>query len=45
MHPVPPEGGETIFEMLGPYDSDKFGMSEVHTIGDEVGSFALAEEE
>ncbi len=45
MHQVQPEGGETIFEMLGPYDPDKFNMSEIHTLGDEIGSFALTEEE
>ena len=45
MHQVQPEGGETIFEMFGPHDSDKFKLSEVHTISDEVGSLALTEEE
>jgi hypothetical protein len=45
MHQVQPEGGETIFEMFGPYDPDKFNMSKIHTIGDEIGSFALTEEE
>ena len=45
MHQVQPEGGETIFEMLGPYDPDKFKMSEVYTLSDEIGSFELTEEE
>ena len=45
MHQVQPEGGETIFEMFGPYDHDKFEQSKVHTVGDEIGSFALTEEE
>ena len=44
MHQTQPEGGETIFEMLGPYDHDKFEMSEVHMVGDEVGSLVLTEE-
>lgn len=45
MHQIQPEGGETIFEMFGPYDPDKFRMSEVHTVGDEIGSLALTEGE
>ena len=44
MHQTQPEGGETIFEMVGPYDSDKYKMSEIHVV-DEIGSFELAEEE
>tara|TARA_A100001515_G_scaffold84417_1_gene67005 strand:- start:2009 stop:2317 length:309 start_codon:yes stop_codon:yes gene_type:complete len=44
MHQTQPEGGETIFEMLGPYDHDKFEMSEVHMVGDEIGSLVLTEE-
>ena len=45
MHQVQPEGGETIFEMFGPYDHDKFKQSQVHTIGDEIGSFVITEGE
>ena len=45
MHQVQPEGGETIFEMFGPYDHDKFEQSQVHTIGDEIGSFVITEGE
>ena len=45
MHQVQPEGGETIFEMFGPYDPDKFKLSEIHTVGDEMGSLVLTEEE
>ena len=45
MHQVQPEGGETIFEMFGPYDHDKFEMSEVHMVGEEIGSLVLTEEE
>ena len=45
MHQTQPEGGETIFEMLGPYDHDKYELSKVHTVSDEVGSFALTEED
>ena len=45
MHQSQPEGGETIFEMFGPYDQDKFKQSRVHTVSDEVGSFALTEED
>jgi hypothetical protein len=44
MHQIQPDGGETVFEMFGPHDSDKFKMSEVYTVGDEVGSFELTEE-
>lgn len=45
MHQTQPEGGETVFEMLGPYDHDKFEMSQVHMVSDEIGSFALTDEE
>ena len=45
MHQVQPEGGETIFEMFGPYDHDKFEQSQVHTIGNEIGSFVITEGE
>ena len=45
MHQIQPEGGETIFEMLGPYDPDKFQMSEVHTIGEETGGLVLDDPE
>ena len=45
MHQVQPEGGETIFEMFGPYDHDKFEMSEVHMVGEEIGSLVLTEED
>lgn len=44
MHQSQPEGGETIFEMFGPHDHDKFEMSQVHMIGDEIGSLVLTEE-
>lgn len=44
MHQTQPEGGETIFEMFGPHDSDKYKMSEVQVV-DEIGSFELTEEE
>ena len=44
MHQTQPEGGETIFEMFGPYDHDKFEQSKVYTVSDEVGSFVLTEE-
>ena len=44
MHQIQPEGGETIFEMLGPYDSDKFKMSEVLS-GAETGGIVLDDEE
>jgi hypothetical protein len=43
MHQVQPEGGETIFELLGPYDD--YDKSEVFTISDEVGAFKLTSEE
>lgn len=43
MHQVQPEGGETIFELLGPYDD--YDKSEVFTISDEIGSFKLTAEE
>ena len=45
MHQVQPEGGETIFEMFGPYDHDKFEASQVHMISDEIGSLVLTEDE
>tara|TARA_R100001510_G_C7641614_1_gene199213 strand:- start:185 stop:493 length:309 start_codon:yes stop_codon:yes gene_type:complete len=45
MHQTQPEGGETIFEMFGPYGHDKFEQSKVHTVTDEVGGFVLTEEE
>ena len=45
MHQIQPKGGETIFEMFGPYDHDKFEQSQVHTISDEVGSFVVTEGE
>ncbi len=44
MHQIQPEGGETIFEMFGPHDHDKFKMSKIHTTTDEVGGFVLAEQ-
>ena len=44
MHQTQPEGGETIFEMFGPYDHDKFEQSKVYTVSDEVGSFVLTED-
>lgn len=44
MHQTQPGGGETIFEMFGPHDHNKFKQSEVRPLGDEVGSFALTEE-
>ena len=44
MHQTQPEGGETIFEIFGPHDSDKYKMSEVHVV-DEIGSFEITEEE
>ena len=43
MHQVQPEGGETIFELLGPYDNHD--QSEVIMISDEIGSFKITEEE
>ena len=45
MHQTQPEGGETVFDMLGPYNHDKFEMSQVHTVGDEIGSLVLTEDE
>ena len=45
MHQTQIDGGETIFEMFGPYDHDKFDQSRVYSISDEMGSFALTEEE
>ncbi len=45
MHQVQPEGGETIFEMLGPYDHGKYEQSQVYELSDAMGSFALTEEE
>ena len=45
MHQTQPEGGETIFEMFGPYDHDKFEQSKVYSITDEVGSLVLTEME
>ena len=45
MHQTQSDGGETIFEMFGPYDPDKFKKSELHTVSDEVGSFVLTEED
>ena len=45
MHQVQPEGGETIFEMFGPYDHDKFEASKVHMVSDEIGSLVLTEDE
>ncbi len=44
MHHTQPKGGETIFEMFGPHDTDKYKMSEVRVV-DEIGSFELTEEE
>ena len=43
MHHIRPQGGETIFEMLGPCDHTKFEQSQTHTITDEVGSFVLTD--
>lgn len=45
MHQVRPEGGETIFEMFGPHDHDKFKLAKTHTITDEVGAFVLTEKD
>ena len=45
MHQVQPEGGETIFEMFGPYDHDKFEQSKTHMVSDEVGAFVLTDQE
>mgnify|MGYP003114578445 CR=1 FL=1 len=45
MHQSQIDGGETIFEMFGPCDHDKFEQSKVYSISDEIGSFMLAEEE
>ena len=46
MHQVQPEGGETIFEMFGPHDADKYEDSILYNIGDEdCGSIQLTEEE
>ena len=45
MHQTQTAGGETIFEMVGPYDHDKFEHSKVYSISDEIGSFAVTEEE
>ena len=45
MHQVQPEGGETVFEMFGPYDHEKYNSSQVHMLGDEIGSLVLTEEE
>ena len=44
-HTTMGERGETIFEMFGPYDHDKFEQSQVHTIGNEIGSFVITEGE
>lgn len=43
MHQTQTDGGETIFEMLGPYDHDKFEQSRTHAVTDEVGAFVLTE--
>ena len=45
MHQTQPEGGETVFDMLGPYDHEKYNLSEVHMVGEEIGSLVLTEEE
>ena len=45
MHQTQPEGGETIFEMFGPYDHDKYELSKVYTVSDEIGSFVLTEDD
>ena len=44
MHQIQPEGGETIFEMFGPCDHDKYKQSEIHTITDDGGAFVLTED-
>lgn len=44
MHHTETPGGETIFEMFGPHDHDKFENSKVYSVSDEIGSFALSEE-
>ena len=46
MHQVKSQGGETIFEMFGPHDPDKYNNSTLHTMGDEdCGCIQLTEEE
>jgi len=38
--------GETIFQMIGPYEKEKYDQSVVHTLNDEdCGFFSLTEEE
>jgi len=46
MHQVQNKGGETVFEMFGPHDSEKYNASTLHTIDDECcGCIQLTEGE
>ena len=45
MHQTQGQGGETIFDMFGPYDHNKFKQSKVHGLTDAIGSLVLAEEQ
>ena len=44
MHQTHLDGGETIFEMFGPYDKDRFEESKIHTVSDDGGAFVLTAE-
>ena len=35
MHQTEGRAGETVFEMFGPHDPDKYKQSVLHTVGDE----------
>jgi hypothetical protein len=40
------ERGETIFQMIGPHEKEKYDQSVIHTVNDEdCGFFRLTEEE
>ena len=45
MHQTQIDGGESIFEMFGPYDHDKYEQSKVYSVSDEIGSFTVSDEE
>lgn len=46
MHQVQVDGGESIFEMFGPHDPERYHESTLYTVEDEdCGSIQLTEEE
>ena len=45
MHQTRLPGGESIFEMFGPHDHDKFEASQTLAVNDDGGAFMLTERE